>query len=177
MQLQSLFQHPHPSPFSLYIFQLSQLSQFLLAWHKRNKCVNYLNCRQYCYIILKLGHGGERKKTESNILQYVSFSILSSLFQVPLLYLHLYSILVVFYSIIFQLSLSQSQFVYSISIVQLDGSSWCLLPVCMICRLMCTCNSTLTCSLACTMGLLHDETNTRLSIEQPMDLKSKQRCW
>lgn len=32
---------------------------------------------------------------------------------------------------------------------------------------------TLTCSLAWPMGLLHDETNTRLSIEQPMDLQKK----
>ncbi len=38
---------------------------------------------------------------------------------------------------------------------------------------MCACNATLTCSLACAMGFLHDETNTRLSIEQPMDLKPR----
>lgn len=36
----------------------------------------------------------------------------------------------------------------------------------------CACRiSTLTCSLARAIGLRHDETNTKLSIEQPMDLK------
>lgn len=33
--------------------------------------------------------------------------------------------------------------------------------------------STFTCSLACAMELLHDETNTKLSIEQPIDLKPR----
>lgn len=57
------------------------------------------------------------------------------------------------------------------SILQLDDSS-----VCMICGLMCACcYSTLTCSLACAMGLLHDERNTKLSIEQPMDLRPQKK--
>ena len=47
---------------------------------------------------------------------------------------------------------------------------------CMILKLMCACcYSTLTCSFACVMGLLHDETNTKLSIEQPMDLKPQKK--
>lgn len=52
------------------------------------------------------------------------------------------------------------------------------MSACMICMVMCACrNSTLTCSLACAIGLLHDETNTKLSIEQPMDLKPQKKMY
>lgn len=55
------------------------------------------------------------------------------------------------------------------------AAGWeCLLFAYMICSLMSICcNSTLTCSLAWAIGLFHDETNTKLSIEQPIDLEQR----
>lgn len=59
---------------------------------------------------------------------------------------------------------------------QHSAAAWgkCVSAVCMMCTLLCACfDSTLTCSLASTMGLLHDEANTKLSMEQLIDLKSQ----
>ena len=133
----SLFKHPHPSPLYLYIITKCKSSRANFYRHggKRNKClkvfelqtmklyhpwnqrmkgkerrqsgiVRSFNCRNLYPSNASRETRGDSTAADSSVMD-----MQQTLFQLSFLssYLHLYSIPAVSYSIIFQLSLSQSQ--------------------------------------------------------------------